>query len=287
MFTWICPKCGGEVPPAYNDCPRCAPQKPTLADRFAATETPVAPPPAAPTWPTPPANVFPSFPSSAPVSRTEQVVYSQPVPPPPAINRAPAPYPVAPPNPVAPPMPLTAPTYAVPVAADWSKSAYDVPPPETPARTWSPALAGVVTAVGLVALLAILYVYVLPHRGDAATKAETTQLEKPGVAGFGQGNHPMAKHIEISGVRIQEDKTGRAKINFLAINHSAAELPELKLDVRLRGADREYFTFLANLPSLSPWESKEMSVTLKTDLKPYELPDWQLVQPRFTVRSEP
>src|SRR4051794_11894708 len=27
MFTWICPKCGSEVPPAYSDCPRCAPQQ--------------------------------------------------------------------------------------------------------------------------------------------------------------------------------------------------------------------------------------------------------------------
>src|SRR5205085_12555142 len=24
MFTWICPQCGREVPPAYNDCPDCA-----------------------------------------------------------------------------------------------------------------------------------------------------------------------------------------------------------------------------------------------------------------------
>src|SRR5690348_12290900 len=23
MFTWICPKCGREVPPAYNECPDC------------------------------------------------------------------------------------------------------------------------------------------------------------------------------------------------------------------------------------------------------------------------
>ena len=23
MFTWICPKCGTEVPPSYNDCPTC------------------------------------------------------------------------------------------------------------------------------------------------------------------------------------------------------------------------------------------------------------------------
>jgi hypothetical protein len=25
MFTWICPKCGREVPPAYNECPDCNP----------------------------------------------------------------------------------------------------------------------------------------------------------------------------------------------------------------------------------------------------------------------
>ena len=24
MFTWICPQCGREVPPAYSDCPDCA-----------------------------------------------------------------------------------------------------------------------------------------------------------------------------------------------------------------------------------------------------------------------
>ena len=24
MFTWICPQCGREVPPSYNDCPDCA-----------------------------------------------------------------------------------------------------------------------------------------------------------------------------------------------------------------------------------------------------------------------
>lgn len=24
MFTWICPECGREVPPAYNECPDCA-----------------------------------------------------------------------------------------------------------------------------------------------------------------------------------------------------------------------------------------------------------------------
>ena len=55
MFTWICPKCGREVPPAYNDCPDCAPQgvaKPAQqSETTPAAVPPVsvqAPPPLAP-----------------------------------------------------------------------------------------------------------------------------------------------------------------------------------------------------------------------------------------------
>src|SRR5207302_199788 len=49
MFTWICPKCGREVPPAYNDCPDCAAKaKPPAAPEHSATAafeaSPVSPP---------------------------------------------------------------------------------------------------------------------------------------------------------------------------------------------------------------------------------------------------
>ncbi|MBI3681062.1 MAG: zinc ribbon domain-containing protein [Acidobacteria bacterium] len=52
MFTWICPKCGAEVPPSENECPRCA---------KAQAAAPVAAPPAAPApaAPAPPAAAAP------------------------------------------------------------------------------------------------------------------------------------------------------------------------------------------------------------------------------------
>jgi len=63
MFTWICPKCGREVPPAYNDCPDCAPRGTTAAVQEPEPEAPVAephpvqaqtpPPPVQPTAPPP------------------------------------------------------------------------------------------------------------------------------------------------------------------------------------------------------------------------------------------
>jgi len=58
MFTWICPRCGREVPPAYNECPDCpkedaAPAQATVvptapAPSPAAAATPVYAPPAPP-----------------------------------------------------------------------------------------------------------------------------------------------------------------------------------------------------------------------------------------------
>jgi hypothetical protein len=42
MFTWICPRCGREVPPSYNDCPDCPKEGEPLAE---ATVQPTVPAP--------------------------------------------------------------------------------------------------------------------------------------------------------------------------------------------------------------------------------------------------
>ncbi|MEN6604647.1 MAG: hypothetical protein ABFD86_19720, partial [Bryobacteraceae bacterium] len=49
MFTWICPKCGREVPPSYSECPNCAGASESSASPAApaAAPTPVAAAPAA------------------------------------------------------------------------------------------------------------------------------------------------------------------------------------------------------------------------------------------------
>jgi hypothetical protein len=59
MFTWICPQCGREVPPAYNECPDCtgnkqanpaAPPPPPVQPQPPGTTVMTAPPPAAPAF---------------------------------------------------------------------------------------------------------------------------------------------------------------------------------------------------------------------------------------------
>ena len=89
MFTWICPQCGREVPPAYDECPDCAAKtapKAAAAPVYAAPPPPPAPvyaPPPPP--PPPPAPVYaaPPPPPPAPVYQAPQPAY-----PPPARPRA-------------------------------------------------------------------------------------------------------------------------------------------------------------------------------------------------------
>jgi hypothetical protein len=151
-----------------------------------------------------------------------------------------------------------------------------------------PAVVAGLTIAALGGLLALLYFVVLP-RSRATAKAPAangTQVAAPGPQGSMQPAHPLAKYVELSGVRISEINN-RAKIQFLVTNHSSADLPQLQMNVTLRAKDREFFQFPVDLPSIGPFESKELSATVVTKLKPYEIPDWQFVQTEFRLTSKP
>ena len=163
MFTWICPKCGSEVPPAYSDCPNCA------AQASSPTEGKTEPKPA----------------SAAPLSN--------PVPPPP--------------NPVPPARTYQAPTYPAPEPPVFTAqtpivSTTPIPPATPPSRTHSPILIAILTGLGIVALLGILYVFVLPNkRSTTDASTEPTKLENASTAASEQPTHPLAKHLELTGFR--------------------------------------------------------------------------------------
>jgi hypothetical protein len=70
MFTWICPTCGREVPPAYNDCPDCSAKQNPGEAAPAPQAAAEAPAPAAPPAPRPaPAAVKPAAPRAAKARR--------------------------------------------------------------------------------------------------------------------------------------------------------------------------------------------------------------------------
>ena len=83
MFSWICPKCGREVPPAYSECPTCAPAG--KGDTATAGLSPAAPPP-------PPVPVETPPPLPPPRAAAPSVVVS-----PPTLSPLVVPVPAAPP----------------------------------------------------------------------------------------------------------------------------------------------------------------------------------------------
>lgn len=173
------------------------------------------------------------------------------------------------------------------------------PPPSTPVieeppareRGINPWAVMLLAAAGIIALLAVLYLYVLPSKKPvAATPAapDPQQQATPSTAAAApKAPHRYAKFLEITGLRVNEDSRQRAQVQFIVVNHSAADLPEMKMQITVQSAGKSLFDFPYKLPSLGPYETKEGSATLKTDLKPYEMPDWQFLKASFDITSEP
>lgn len=242
MFSWICPKCGREVPPSYTECPDCAPAK----------------------APAPPVAV--SAGSQAPSAPPTVVPEAHPAPP-----------------------PGPSPSYVTPTARVAPPPAAEAPARERGIHPWVMML---LAAAGIVALLAVLYLYVLPKRQAPSTTQQPAasteqQAQTAAPAAAPKTVHPYAKFLEVTGLRVNEDNKQRAQLQFIVVNHSAAELPEMRLEITVQSAGKSLFDFPYTLPSLGPYETKEGTATLKTDLKPYEMPDWQFLKASFDITSAP
>ena len=232
MFTWICPTCGREVPPAYTECPDCAAKE---RQAQAPEARAAAPPEYQPTSPPHPQN-----PSAPP-------------------PQAPAP---------APPM-----VYA-PAAR----------PRSSGMPTW---LLAIVFAFAFLGFGIGLYWGVTYFRGRTSAAPSTT-VESP-AAKPGAKRHPLQKHIEISGVRILEEKK-KPVVKFVVINHSGAEIADLGGNVTVWGRTQKSEeeaagTFAFSKLNLRPYESRELTAPLTTKLKVYELPDWQNVSTDIQITS--
>ena len=281
MFTWLCPQCGREVPPAYNDCPDCA-QK----NAQAGGAIPPGPPSAEPA-PPPPSG--------------QPVYYQQP-------PQQPSPYappqqqspqqqsPYAPPpqqqSPYAPPQqPHQQPPYPAP--PQQQGQAYYQQPAQAPAGYYQPSSAPVragglnlpiwlMTVVFALAIggvvLGIVWLASANHGSAGTGPAPTATVESP-AAKPGSKTNPLQKHIEVMGVRFVQDAKKKMMAKFVIINHSEADINGLAGNVTIWGRTQKSeedaqgtFSFSTNL---APFESKELTAPLNTKLKIYELPDWQ------------
>ena len=261
MFTWICPKCGREVPPSMHDCPNCA-----ATGQVAPPAQPVEPP--AVQYAPPPAVQY--------------------VPPPPAVQYAPPPPPVqyAPPPqpPVYPPQPTAQgfapqPTFQPPLYQHQPEPSGGLP-------SW---LITVLVFTGLLAAGSLFYFYLLPSmkKDSGGSKTVGAVVEESGPVKA----NPLSKQVEVTGVRITEDAKQKLLVRLMVINHTGADLGQLKLNITLtsdsgKGPATVIGVFPVVVSDLGPYEAKEAKSSFPTTLRAYELPDWQFLRARAELAAE-
>ncbi len=101
-------------------------------------------------------------------------------------------------------------------------------------------------------------------------------------------SNPLAKYIELAGIRANEKSPGLLQVQFGVVNHSEADVGDVKVDVSLgttaaKAGDPPLITFSAKVSSLGPNEMKQVSVDVPTKLRVYELPDWQFLKADFQI----
>ena len=122
----------------------------------------------------------------------------------------------------------------------------------------------------------------------AGASPDTAKTEATQAAKY----HPLAKYLELAAFRLREASTGKLQVQFVVVNHSEAVLPELTMKVNLKAgpvgtSQKPLGTIAVKVPSLGPQEIKDVSSTLTTQLRVYELPDWQFLHADFEITSPP
>jgi hypothetical protein len=102
-----------------------------------------------------------------------------------------------------------------------------------------------------------------------------------------KSSNPGGKYVELVGFRVNEESPGHMEIQFGVVNHSEADLGDLKLMVNLstsaaKPGDPPLISFPAKV-SLGPADLKNVKVQIPSKLRVYELPDWQFLTADFQI----
>ena len=123
-----------------------------------------------------------------------------------------------------------------------------------------------------------------------AVKSTQAPVSAPPGAATTSSKNPVAKYLELAGFRVTESGKGKLGIKFITVNHSEADLGDLKLHIRLvtsaaKPDDPPVTEFDVSIPALGPNEVRDVSATATTTLRLYELPDWQFLRADFDITS--
>jgi hypothetical protein len=167
-----------------------------------------------------------------------------------------------------------------------------IPPPKSGgAPGW--LVSALVMIVLLAAGLGVVYFLLLPRTVADAKPAPTPAVAATTPAPTG-GNSPLAKFVEVTGFRIvtstpdatKKDATKKSEVQYLIVNHSDADISDANVFVTLRSAkpgQAPLCRFSFKVPSLGPFESKEMSSPIGNSTRAVSLPDWQEIRAEVQI----
>lgn len=199
---------------------------------------------------------------------------------------APAPTPAAAappavPAPTSAPVPATMAPAPAPVFASAPAAGYHAPHLEHK----STAVRDLLVMLGVAAVLLGVGYFVWNRGEQKAEKTAETKAELE--AAKGRNAHPLAKQIEVTGIRLRVPKPGQAEVQLLVVNHSAAEIAEIAMDVVLAGKNKgkEVAVFPVKVKRLGPFASVETTAKAKIEVSAIDLPDWQFLEALVTIHA--
>lgn len=145
-------------------------------------------------------------------------------------------------------------------------------------------------AVGLAALVTGGYFTYKRYAPAQGLRAAIEFQKVPDAAEAAPVESRLARHIQVTGLRLTEDAGRKLEVRFVVVNHSGAQLNDVTGTVALRPekaapGDPHLGTFTFQVPSLGPYESRELTASVDTRLRAYELPDWQNLRPDVRITS--
>ena len=112
----------------------------------------------------------------------------------------------------------------------------------------------------------------------ATTAQAATQPAPEPAAAPVEHQHPLARFIEVTGLRVVADLQHRSQLHYIVVNHSASEATGLVLQIAVRSFAQDskepLFQVSAVVPSLGPYQAKEIRTDLDAPLQSTPIPDW-------------
>jgi hypothetical protein len=149
-----------------------------------------------------------------------------------------------------------------------------------------------VIATSLFLVAAIVLQFLAANREAKAAVAPSPSqaaASVPAAPAFEQ--HPFARFVEVTGVRVVADLSHRSQVQYIVVNHSSEQLSGMLIRIAVRSsADpagaKPLFTVSAVIPSLGPHQSKEIRTDLDSQLRSSAIPDWEYLRTDVQVGTQ-